>query len=298
MAKQVNPSVDNEYKIGMESADASSYAHVVPENVEIEVEPEEVDLSSFRKRQTLSYKIWNKDGKIDILVRRVLMDVADDFWESCNVKWVKPEDLILVGSICGYNWSDVSDIDLHFVVDFKKIHEKTNFVQEYFDEKKNDWNSKHDNLKIYGFNVELYVQDKNAEVESDGIYSLWQNKWIKKPSKDTVKDIMLDKYSIKDKSSEVMTEIDDLYDEFRKGADNERSAEIYTRCRQIMSHLKKERKKALEKSEFAPGNIIYKVLRRSGYLDKLRELTDAAYDRKNSVMDGNSFKKALMSFLF
>jgi hypothetical protein len=184
------------------------------------------------------------------------------------------------------------------VVDFKKIHEKTNFVQEYFDEKKNDWNSKHDNLKIYGFNVELYVQDKNAEVESDGIYSLWQNKWIKKPSKDTVKDIMLDKYSIKDKSSEVMTEIDDLYDEFRKGADNERSSEIYTRCRQIMSRLKKERKKALEKSEFAPGNIIYKVLRRSGYLDKLRELTDAAYDRKNSVMDTNSFKKALMSFLF
>lgn len=298
MTKQANPSVDDEYKIGMESADASSYAHVVPENVEIEVEPEEVDLSSFRKRQTLSYKIWNKDGKIDILVRRVLMDVADDFWESCNVKWVKPEDLILVGSICGYNWSDVSDIDLHFVVDFKKIHEKTNFVQEYFDEKKNDWNSKHDNLKIYGFNVELYVQDKNAEVESDGIYSLWQDKWIKKPSKDTVKDIMLDKYSIKDKSSEVMTEINDLYDEFRKGADNERSSEIYTRCRKIMSHLKKERKKALEVSEFAPGNIIYKVLRRSGYLDKLRELTDAAYDRKNSVMDGNSFKKALMSFLF
>ena len=51
----------------------------------------------------------------------------------------------------------------------KKVDDKTDFVQEYFDAKKNEWNDEHDGLSIYGFPVELYVEDVTAKTTSGGL---------------------------------------------------------------------------------------------------------------------------------
>ena len=52
------------------------------------------------------------------------------------------------------------------------------------------------------------------------------------------------------------------------------------------------RKKSLSKNgESGSGNIVYKVLRRTGYLDKLFKLFSRVYDRSNSITE--SMKKYL-----
>ena len=104
---------------------------------------------------------------------------------------------------------------MHIVVDFSDVDDREDFVQDYFNAKKNEWNNEHSKLNIYGFQVELYVENVNAETESGGIYDLEKNSWVKKPNSDNIKSIGLDKYTIKDKSAELMTRVDDLFDKFK-----------------------------------------------------------------------------------
>lgn len=256
---------------------------IMSENIESEVEANQVKLNSFKKRSELAPKIWDGD-KLNSRARLKLLDIADDFWESTNIGWVRPKGIVLMGSICNYNWSKFSDIDLHLQVDFSEIDEKKDFVQEYFNGKKNEWNKEHSNLKIFGFPVELYVEDIDADTNSGGIYDLEENDWVKKPSKDGIKPIGLNKYSIKDKSAEIMTDIDDLYGAFKKTDDDAELREIGKKARHILDYIKTMRKKGLNRGgESDSFNIIYKVLRRTGYMDILWNLSSELYDKLNSI---------------
>lgn len=256
---------------------------VMSENIESEVEASQVKLDSFKKRNELVPKIWDGD-KLNSRVRLKLLDIADDFWESTNIGWVKPKGIVLMGSICNYNWSKFSDIDLHLQVDFSEIDNKKDFVQEYFNGKKNEWNKEHSDLKIFDFPVELYVEDLGANTNSGGIYDLEKNDWIKKPSKESIKPIGLNKYSIKDKAAKIMTDIDDLYDAFKNTDDDAKLRKIGKKAHKILDYVKSMRKKGLDRGgESDSGNIIYKVIRRTGYMDILWNLSSKLYDKLNSI---------------
>ena len=90
----------DEYEIGSEGS-ANDYFHVVKngqstveENLEIEVAPEEVNLSSFQKKNRLADKIW--DGmSLNPRARLKLLDIADDFWDTVGTDWVKRKGIIL-----------------------------------------------------------------------------------------------------------------------------------------------------------------------------------------------------------
>lgn len=265
----------------------------IKENIEFEIEPEEISLSSFKVKDSLENHIWNEDGSLDLSVRRSLLDISDDFWESCNIRWVKPKTVLLTGSICNFNWSEFSDVDVHVVVDFSEIHENNEFVQEYFDEKKNDWNNTHENLNVYGFPVEMYVEDIDAETASSAIYDLWENKWLKKPKEGNIEPIKLNKYGIKQVASDLMTQVDDLCDIFEKEHDKHKLEEIHDEADRISKLFKDIRKVGLKKGESGSGNIVYKVARRMGYLDKLWKLKTDCYDRINSINKSDTFNQKI-----
>lgn len=254
------------------------------ENIQYEVEPEEVDLSSFKKQEQLNPQIWKNENTIDSRVRLQLLDIADDFYDSLEVSFAEPRDIILTGSICNFNWSDKSDIDLHIVLDFKEIGENISLIEDYFNTKKNEWNQNHQNLQIFGFNVEVYVEDVNATKVSNGIYSLEKNKWIKKPNFNEVDDITPMSQDLKVLSSKLMTYIDDLKDEFNKTYDLTVIEDIKDTLDYIWDFVKVMRKESLSKEgEYSKGNIIYKILRRNGYLDQIFTLNNDIYDKLNSI---------------
>lgn len=256
------------------------------ENVDQEVSSSEVDLSSFKKRDTLPPGIWKNEEILDSRVRLKLLDIADDFWEYLNLSWVEPKGIIITGSICNFNWSKFSDIDLHIIADFKEIDEKTEFVKQYLDSKKNEWNNEHEGLKIMGFPVELYVQDVDDSLEAGGIYDLEENAWIRKPNPHSIKSIGLNKFSIKDKAAEIMTIIDDMYGKLSTTTDDHEVDQIGEDAHYLWDKVKDLRKKSLNKNgESGSGNIVYKVLRRTGYLDRLFKLFSRVYDRSNSITE-------------
>ena len=264
----------------------------VLENFDFEVNSSEIDLSSFKKKHELVPNIWNPDGTLNSRIRLKLLDIADDFWEYVNLTWVKPSGIILTGSICNFNWSQYSDIDLHLIVDFDEIDEKIEFVKDYLDSKKNEWNNEHSGLQIMGYPVELYVQNLGEMPESNGIYDLEENDWVREPNPDDIKSIGLNKFSIKEKAAKIMTIIDNMYDALASTDDFHKIEQMGDDASYLWRKVKEMRKSSLEKNgESGSGNIVYKILRRTGYLDRLWKLSNVVYDKTNSITESKSEKK-------
>lgn len=246
-----------------------------------EVEASDISLKSFEIQDELNPKFWI-NNKINSRVRLKLLDLADEFIESLSIDWVKPKDIVITGSIANYNWSKYSDVDVHILIDFKEVWKKTEFVQDYFDSKKALWSQEHEQLKIYGFPVEMYVEDVNGDNPSSGIYSLNKNKWIVEPN--DFQDAQLNEPFIKDKAAKIMTEIDDIDDKIKKEKDNHKLEVLSTKLKKLFDKLHKQRQESLNKNgEMGTYNIIWKVLRRSGHLDKIWEIINTVYNRVNSI---------------
>ena len=279
------------YRLSQDSL--TDYAHVVDEAMDaiyselssnqITNETADIDFSSFTPQQELNPKIW-PNGKINSRVRLKLLDIADDFFKTLKIGWLKPIDILLTGSMANYNWSKYSDFDLHLLLDFSDVDENVDFVHEYFTAKKKLWNEEHENLMIYGFPVEVYVQDIDENLISNGIYSLYKNKWIIEPSKDNLQSLGQDKETIKSKAIETMKKIDTLYNatfDINHGSDGEK---LLAQIQKLITIIKGIRKQSLTKGgEMAAGNIFFKILRRTGYIEKLFNAKTLAYDRKESI---------------
>lgn len=256
----------------------------INESMEETVEPNDINLSSFKLRNQLNPKIWDGDV-LKSQVRLQLMQIADDFWKDIDIKWVEPEDAYLTGSICNYNWSHYSDIDLHLVVDFSKVSEKKEFVKMFFDSKKSEWNKAHEGLNVFGFGVETYVQDIDETVEAGGIYSLYTNKWVKEPEQGELEDLDNDESTdVRAIASEYINKIDDLSDEYEASTEKPQYDDLLTRANALYKEIKDNRKKSLAKDgEMGVWNIVFKVLRRSGHMGRLIQLRSEIYDKVMSL---------------
>ena len=251
-----------------------------------ETNPEDIDLSSFEIKNELNPKFW-KDKKLDSRIRLKLLDIADDFIDFLDINWVEPEDIIITGSLANFTWNeDYSDIDLHILYKFSDVDERTDFVEGYFDGKKKEWNDKHENLKIFGFPLEVYVQDTEEKHTAGGTYSLEKNEWISEPDKD---DFSKDDYEddvVKKKTSEYMNQIDELLEKFEKSNTESDIETIYDKSITLYNKIKNERNNGLrekEQKEMSNGNLIFKSLRRSGYIEKILNLRNNSYDKCNSL---------------
>lgn len=246
-----------------------------------EVEADDINLKSFEVQDELNPKFWI-NNKINSRVRLKLLDLADEFYDSLNIKWVKPKDIVLTGSIANYNWSRYSDVDVHILVDYDKVWKKKEFVQDYFDSKKALWAQEHDGLKIYGFPVEMYVEDANDNNPNSGIYSLNKNKWIVEPN--DFQDSSLNERYIKEVSARIMTRIDEAEETLKNEDDNHKLEVLSTKVKKLFDKLHRQRQESLDKhGEMGTYNIIWKVLRRTKYLDKMWEIINNIYNKVNSI---------------
>lgn len=272
--------------------DCGKYFGTVPftlkENIESEVvNPEDVDLSSFNIKKNLNPKFW-KNGVLDSRIRMKLLDIADDFIEFLGVDWAKPEDITMTGSLANFNWDEnYSDIDLHIIMDYSDVDERKEFVSNYFYSQKKLWNEEHSDITIMGFPVEVFVQDVNERHDSSGVYSLEKNKWLIEPEREKLASSKVNKTFIKDKVSEYMNKIDKLEYLLNKSKDDEyRLRRVMEKSDNLFDKIKGERKIGFERSggkEINNYNIVFKALRRNGYIEKLVNVKSMAYDKLNSL---------------
>lgn len=243
------------------------------------VYPDQINLKSFNFKKQLNPKIW-EDNKLKKNVRKRLIKIAKEFVKSTDIEFI-PVDIVIVGSIASFNWSKYSDIDLHIITDFKSINDNTELVKNYLYSKKCEWNNDHRDLKIYGYDVELYAQDINEENESNGIYSVKYNHWIKIPS---AKHKQLDKNAIKEIAAMYINKIEYYNRKFDELSSDKAFLLLQSKVNYLYDLIIQGRKKSLPvEGEQATGNIIFKVLRRSGHLEMINKLKKKLFDKINSI---------------
>ena len=247
--------------------------------------PEEIDLSSFEFHDELNKDFWNQEGeRLDPEIRQKLIAIANDFWNSLEVGDADYDDITFTGSLAAHNYSQFSDVDLHILVDFSDVDDKIDLVREYFNAMKSIWNRLHDIL-IKGYEVEIYVQDVNDPHEAQGLYSVLNNEWIKKPILDKQD---FDKDNVKKKAAGLMDQIDRLQPLIDDGKYEE--AEKY--ADKLKEKIRKMRKTGLETvGAYSVENLAFKVLRRNDYLGKLSDAKREAYDKMQSIKEQQNLKE-------
>ena len=234
-------------------------------------------LKSFEVKETLNPKVWDNyesldNAKLKNEIRRKLLQVSEEFVYFVDVD-IEISDIVLMGSLVNFNWSKFSDFDLHIIADFNQFpKEQKELYEQFFDMKKTLFNIKHD-IKILGFEVELYLQDKNSAHFSDGVYSLVNDDFVSKPKKVTNK---INMKLLKDKANQWMKIIDGVIKN-SKDEDIRKAQEI---LKKYYKKLKKYRQCGLEKGgEFSLENLVFKYLRRNGYVGKLIEFRNNIFDK-------------------
>ena len=235
---------------------------------------EEIDMETFEKQPELEPHIF-RAGVMKPKIRKRLLKIVEDFLERLKID-VKPLDIRLTGSLANYNWSKYSDVDLHIIVEFAQLGENKELVKAYFDAARMNWNDKHD-IKVHGYEVEIYVEDAEEEHIASGLYSLTDQQWLNEPDPAQVE---IDHGTAHKKSDDIMTQIN-LIEKFATQKPKAAMKSI-ERLRAKVRRLRSAGLKS-DKAEFSAENIAFKILRREEALDRLADLKRNVYDKLMSM---------------
>lgn len=236
-------------------------------------------IKSLQLRDELNPDVWDKNKKgsysLKSEIQKKLLKVSEIFLDYVDID-IFVQDIVLIGSLTGYNWSDFSDFDLHIMYDFNDAGENKELYKELFYLKKTVFNAKHD-IRIKGYEVEVFIQDLNEKEKSVGSYSIMYNKWIRFPEKETFK---IDNEKVLEKANQWMGIIDGVL-ENAEHLDVDESLRVISKYK---NKLKKYRTCGLQEGgELSYENLVFKYLRRAGYLSKLENFKNKIADKKLSL---------------
>jgi hypothetical protein len=202
----------------------------------------------------LNPMLWN-GIRLDPDVRQKLLKIANDFREFIGIDLFDILDVTISGSNAAFTYTPNSDIDLHLVVMIPEAHDQE--LRQLFDAKKYQYNDQND-FKIHGFDVELYVQDATQPHHSMGIYSIKNDRWLKKPR--------AEKASVDD------TSVKNKYRSYKSRIKQALKDNNPIRVKKLWDCIKDMRKAGLQTGgEFSPENLTFKLLRAEGDLSDLKD---------------------------
>lgn len=215
----------------------------------------------------LNPNVW--DGlKLKPEIKEKLLQIGKDFYTDTETD-APLKDILFVGSLANFNWSDTSDFDVHVVIDFKDVDENVELVEKLVNALKSKWNDEHD-IHLKGHNVEVYIQDITKENRSSGVYSLMQDKWLTEPQKENV---LIDKEKIQQK-----------YNDYVRKINSGIKAQDIEKLKTIVKDVYDMRQSGLDKSgELSTENLVFKILRSRNYIEKLKTEINKLYDKAQSL---------------
>lgn len=221
---------------------------------------------------TLNPKLWDlKTGKLRTEVRDKIIEIGMTFEKYIEVP-ISILDIHLVGSNCNFCYSDKSDLDVHIIANFEQVGVDETILQQLYNMKKARFNEAFD-ISLHGVPVEVYIEDVKTGVVSNGIYSINQDDWIVKP----VKQQLPPKLNIERQLGRWEQRIADVVE----------CGDVDT-INNCLNCLYMVRKNSIAADgEYGVGNILFKEIRNTGGLGKLRDaLTNAT--NKQLTLEGMS----------
>jgi len=200
------------------------------------------------------------------------MAIAKDFWDSLKLT-AQVIDVQLTGSLANYNWTNSSDLDVHIITDFTQVDANTELVRKALDGQRFIWNQRHP-VVIQGHDVECYVQDKNEQHTSSGLFSILKQDWIVTPQ---FNPPQIDKKDVREKMRVIKSEFKEAKQKLTKSSGKE-AKELFSYLERIKKKVMNDRKEGLAKDgEFSVENLVFKELRRDGTIEDLIDTMSQAY---------------------
>lgn len=223
---------------------------------------------TYKFHDRLSNIVWT-NGKIKKDVKAKLIDIAYLWMREAELPEDIIKDIVVTGSHAGYNYTKYSDIDVHIIMDKKKLGCE-NLIDDFLFDKKKIFGEKH-NITISDRDVEVYAQDVHEEYpKNEAVYSLLNGKWIVKPNKE--KKEILDQKLVKKAI---------FYKRLAKRLIKEDNVK---KMITFKDKLRKMRQAGLNREgEFSVENIVYKDLRNRNLLKKLDDRLNYLIDKRYSM---------------
>ena len=215
----------------------------------------------FEKHNTLNPKLW-ANNRLLPEVKEKIIEIIDQFLQTIDLD-IKILDARIVGSQASFNYTKDSDLDIHLITNFELMDASEEILTLLYNALKTKFNKDYE-IQIRGIDVELYIEDMKSAAISNGMYSIYEDRWIKFPKKlDNIPDI-------------------DISDEFNDWSENIRKAINEANPDQLEEMIDKLyiiRKDGLDtEGEYGPSNQLFKEIRNAGLLDNLKD----AYRREIS----------------
>jgi hypothetical protein len=226
---------------------------------------------SLEYHDKLNPRIWKND-KLKPEVRKKLLAFIAAWREFANIPENLVQDIVLTGGNANFNYTPMSDLDVHLIVDRNKLGKDRTMVDDYLKDKKVLWTLTHD-ITILGYPLEPYAQDPTETFHAgQGAYSLQNDEWIQKPEHGEY-NFKKDK-GLRKKVQFYMDMIDDLID-------NRSDLDTFD---VVKSKITTMRGAAIQKAgEFSFENLVFKELRNKGYLDKMTNYVKNYKDKDLSL---------------
>jgi predicted nucleotidyltransferase len=237
-------------------------------------------ITSFKLQETLNPKVFTnpEDPENSVMrpkVRNALLKIADEFISDLDDD-IKVVDVVLTGSLANYNWSKYSDFDLHVIIDYSEYGKQKELFVKLFQLKKQLFNQRHD-IKIFGYEVELYPQDEKESHFSTGTYSIMNDEWINVPEKE---NFTIDRNILKTKVDSWRDKIENVILSIKTDGIKKTESKVQA----LKDKIKEYRQSGLEEvGEFSYENLVFKYLRRSGLMEKLYDSVNKQIDKELSV---------------
>lgn len=242
----------------------------------IEVEVTKVDLSTLEVKDQLNPDFWH-NFQLNRTAHKKMLRIGSFFFQNLDFdEEVKYTDIIFTGSLASYTWSKYSDVDVHIIMDFSQIDTNLELVGDLLRTKSSNWNNRHD-IEIFGYPVEIFIENVDEGRHANGVYSLVKDKWIQKPKP---QQLEIDRRSIRNKARGLIRSIDKV-DSLIK---DQKFEEALALARTTKDRIRRTRQAGLDTSgELSIENLVFKVLRRSNEIERLSDLTIQAYDQLMSI---------------
>ena len=208
----------------------------------------------FEKHDILNPKLWS-NNKLKEEVHNKIIEIINEFISLIPIP-VDIIDAVIVGSQASYNYTDKSDLDIHLISNFELISENTELVDIVYKNIKSKFKSDY-KITIKDIPVELYMEDVNSSVTSNGIYSILNQKWIKFPKKlDSIPEV----------------DISDQYNYWKNIINKSlKSSTKSSQIQQLIDKIYIIRKNSIAaEGEYSAGNQLFKELRNAGLIKDLK----------------------------
>ena len=204
--------------------------------------------------KTLNPVLWDEFEMLPEVATH-LKQIASAFYRFLDLPSLKIMDITVSGSNAAFTYTDQSDIDLHLIARVDESRQE--FIRKYVDAKKTIFNDQH-NITIGDHPVEVYVQFSDQPHVSAGVYSVAKDRWIEKPRAERAQ---IDHMDVQSKLKYYIRKIRMVIKQKDLAAANE-----------LMSKLRAYRKQGLaESGEFGTANLVFKLLRNQGFIDRLAQ---------------------------